>query len=312
MSVSSIAAFGSYHGQLKLEENRTEDAAANTPAEQEQSKSSESLAGTGAAAASLSVEALFAVAQVSQQTTTSNSYYEQFYPSYEGLSITNLAAAIKDPGSEVFSQNRSLADVAEAARASMDARLEQMHASGVFGQDSHADRNATFGELDRRALFAVSSNEGGLFTQSEQEQARWLMQQQQALAMGYYWGPISLKSEFLNNHDHLDAIKLSIQFLDQVSADEKTSVMWAYSRAGDEHVYDLLIAESDEERENFTSDSPAVQLIKAALDARLETQEPILGVIVNDDDLKNQPWFEKYADRLDRVLEQNRMHFGVS
>ena len=114
-------------------------------------------------------------------------YYEQFLPTYEGFSAANIAEGISNPGVETFSSGKKFDQVAIAARASLDnnyARLASIGKPYVAATAQAIDRNSLVGELDRRAQYAIASNEGGLFTEDEQTTARGKLSQQTSLAMG--------------------------------------------------------------------------------------------------------------------------------
>lgn len=98
-------------------------------------------------------------------------YYAQFMPTRAGFSSSNLASAVIDPSAEPFSAGRTLPEVAAAARANITAKYEAMTAGGrSFDVNSWegVDWYSAIGDMDRRALYAVSSNQGGLFTKEEQ------------------------------------------------------------------------------------------------------------------------------------------------
>lgn len=242
------------------------------------------------------------------------SYYEQFIPVREGFSSANLAAGITDPAAQPFSQNRPFAEVAEAARAHMDSVYTQMRESGEPYQTSTPsgrDRNTLLGELDRRALWAVASNEGGLFTEQEQRDAADKMRQQQSLAMGLYSGPTAAKGRFIDPYggDNAARMKAGVEFMDQVTAEEKAmSVEWAFQRAAMQSAYEDITTRRGETPEDLSSGHPLVALILEAL----ENREPgsdgsyMRGNITTREDLLGQTWFTPYGDRLDAAIEASQ------
>jgi hypothetical protein len=126
------------------------------------------------------------------------------WPVRAGYSGENLIRGARDPADQFFSQGRTFVEVAQAARQSLDARLAAMKADPANGQVNLAGDNnpanrapnaaatgsymtdtfTAFGDLDRRALFAVASNEGGLFTDDEASAAHYTMIWQANLASG--------------------------------------------------------------------------------------------------------------------------------
>jgi|GEM_PF-1120660 len=247
------------------------------------------------------------------------SYYEQFRPTREGFSSRNLAQGIVDPGAQPFSQNRSFEEVAQAARENMDSKYQQMRDSGEpYGTDNFEGKEwySLMGDLDRRALYAVASNEGGSFSKEEQDIARNIMLGQQGMAMGLYNGPTRLAGEFTallptSNADHLRNYKAGIQFLDQVSIEEKAmSVEWAYQRGSLQYSYELMARGEGVTPQNFDIDHPLVNLILGALETSSGFSRD--ADVSSKEELLDEPWFEGYGDRLDNVMAQVRDVYGLS
>jgi len=246
--------------------------------------------------------------------TTSSSYYEQFMPTYEGFSAANIAAGVSAPNVDTFSAGKDFDQVAKDARASLDKNYERLESIGKpFNASSSqaVDRSSLLGELDRRALYAVVSNEGGLFTKDEQDVARNKMSQQVSLAMGMYSGPISEEDKFIDPFmgDKAQKYKAGIQFLDQVSNEEKgSSITFAHQRASLQKMYENVVTEQGGTPEDLTSDNSLVNLILEAMnsaDGDLKRGQTF-GSITNLDDLKRQPWFEPFADRLDNIIDKTK------
>ena len=321
MSVSSITGYNSSLGHSKPADVEAEQSQApaksrtDTADKQGQGQPSASEAVT----VSISAEALLALSKSKENTSVVPSYYEQFFPTREGFSAHNLAAAVEDPGAQPFSQNRAFAEVAEAARANLDGKYQQMRDSGQpFDKDSFegVDWSSLFGELDRRALYAVASNEGGLFSEDEQDIAKSFMGNQQGLAMGAYAGPQSVRGNYSHPGmlDHAQSMKSGIQFRDAVSNEEKASSFeWAEQRAVMQWSYENEMAERGEMPEEIDTEHPLVKLIKAAY----ETWEHRPGVmgngnIRNEEDLRAQPWFKGFEGQLDSAIAKTRELYGVS
>ena len=173
----------------------------------------------------------------------STQYYEQFMPTYEGFSAATIAEGISNPGVDAFSAGKSFDQVAIDARASLDNNYERLESIGkpyIAASAQSIDRNSLVGELDRRAQYAVASNEGGLFTKDEQLSASAKLTQQTSLAMGLYSGPTSEKEKFIDPFmgDNAQKFKAGMQFLDQVSKEEKAgSIEYAYQRASLQRSY---------------------------------------------------------------------------
>ncbi|MBV1879132.1 MAG: hypothetical protein KUG79_15935 [Pseudomonadales bacterium] len=243
---------------------------------------------------------------------TSTEYYLQFMPTYEGFSAANLAAGVLDPSLETFSLGKDFNQVTTDARASLDKNYEKLEAIGkpyVIGSTPPIVANSLYGELDRRALYAVSSNEGGLFTDHEQKIARNRMSQQQGLAMGLYSGPTSEKSKFVDpfRSEHDQQFKAGIIFLDGVSNEENAgSIEFAFQRAGLQEAYERLSVEKGNTPEDVNIDHPLVNLILAARSSVNSDYQlgPTEGPIRSADDLKRQSWFRGFEGLLENAIQK--------
>ena len=180
-----------------------------------------------------------AAKSIAAQTAGSSAkkgYYEQLMPTRAGFSSANLALGITKPGAEPFSKGKTLAQVADAARAELD---KQYSAMGVSGQpfDPNSpdgqDGYSLMGNLDRRALLAIANNQGGKFSKQEQQIATSIMQQQQSLASGQFSGPSSMQDSWVDIYANDPAARqqASLHWLDQVSDDEKKTMGWVSARA---------------------------------------------------------------------------------
>jgi len=157
----------------------------------------------------------------------------------------------------------------------VDAQYDAMKASGKpFDPDAYEGRdwNPVRGDLDRRSLYAISSNTGGLFSEEEQTRARDMMLQQQSLATGLYTGPTRLEDTHVNPYqgDRAGQAKASIKFLDQVSDEEKASLNWSMDRASAQTAFEAAHRNTRkelEELEKLNNETPLARLIKAATDS---------------------------------------------
>lgn len=254
----------------------------------------------------LSDEAKNALKAATSATGLSDaSFYEKFYPAREGFSSVNLAAAVADPSAQPYSQNRAFSDVAASARETLDTKYQQMMASGeTYGsiQSEGRDRNAAFGEFDRRALYAIASNEGGHFSMDEQNAAKSIMSQQQGNAMGFGSGPTRVAEQHVNPFlgDKAASFKAMNSFLDNVSAEEQaTSVDWAQQRAVGQKIYEEYSREQGEEPEAFSSDNALLNLFREALNNW------------NADEARFNDHFSRYEDRVDGAIAANKTLFAL-
>ncbi len=244
----------------------------------------------------------------------SPSYYEQFMPTYDGFTAANIALGVKEPGRDTFSAGKDFSQVAIDARASMDNNYERLESIGKSYPPNNApaeSRNSLLGELDRRALYAVASNQGEMFTKDEQAIARNKMNQQQGLAMGLYSGPTSEKDQFSDPFvgNMASKFKAGIEFLDAVGNEEKgTSFEYAHQRAGVQKAYESASIKNGEIPEDFMSDSPLIMLLYEAMDAaeKFGSKSITEGQILNAEDIRKQSWFSGYENRLDDSINATR------
>lgn len=151
-----------------------------------------------------------------------------FFPVRAGMNADALVLGVSAPGAVSSSKDKTFAEVAADARKRMDEKYAQMTASGKPFTGSAEDRNALMGDLDRRSLNAVATNEGGKFTEQEQASAQDLMRQQARLATGYYSGPAdqekNWKDPFAN--DPFGRARAALDFMDNMSPEEKATPEW--------------------------------------------------------------------------------------
>lgn len=191
----------------------------------------------------------------SAKSYLSSMQYAKFMPTRDGFSSNNIAIGVSDPSAEPFSQKRNITEVAKAARESLNSKYEAMKQSGKpFDYNSYEGKDwySAFGDLDRRALFAIRSNQGGQFTKEEQDIAQSIMSIQEGLAMGLYSGPTSLAGDFADKFAGNDVahFKAYENYLDNVSEDEKSSGDWILARDGAKRGYESVIGNEKYRREH--------------------------------------------------------------
>lgn len=151
-----------------------------------------------------------------------------FFPVRSGMNADALVLGASKPGAVSSSKDKTFAEVATDARKRMDEKHALMKASGKPYTGSDEDRNALMGDLDRRSLNAVATNQGGTFSAEEQASAQALMRQQARLATGYYSGPAdqekNWKDPFLN--DPYGRASAALDFMDNMSPEEKATPEW--------------------------------------------------------------------------------------
>lgn len=159
--------------------------------------------------------------QLSQASSTAITQF----PGRPGFSTAALALAATNTDLTGSSKGLSFAEVASDARARMDDKYAQMQASGTpYNANSNQGRDtySLLGDLDRRSLYAVSSNKDGLFSEAEQMAATAAMARQHGIAMGLYEGGAAFTA------DPARAFKAGLDFLNNVSAEEKGSAEWLH------------------------------------------------------------------------------------
>ena len=155
-----------------------------------------------------------------------------YFPVRPGMNADALVLGVANPGAVSSSKDKTFSEVAADARKRMDEKYALMKDSGTPYAGSDADRNGLMGDLDRRSLNAVATNEGGLFTAEEQASAQALMRQQGRLATGYYSGPAdqqkNWKDPFAN--DPYGRAKAALDFMNNMSPEEKAKPEWLAQR----------------------------------------------------------------------------------
>jgi hypothetical protein len=164
----------------------------------------------------------------------SNSYFSRFFPGREGMDTEAILNGLLHPGSTSSSQGKTFSETAQDARKRMDEKYEKMKSGAPFDSKNLRDVYSLLGDLDRRSLFAVSSNEQGLFTKEEQAAAAYVMRQQQSMATGIYSGLPDLESDFNDpfKNDITGRIKAGLDFLKSLSEEEKQSSYWQKQWSG--------------------------------------------------------------------------------
>jgi len=199
--------------------------------------------------------------------------FEIYMPVRPGFAANNLAVAITDPTAEPFSSGKTKSEIVDAARKAIDARHIKMADSGQpFRPKSNeaVDWYTVFGDLDRRALNAVRTDETGFFSSEEKEIAQSIMVQQQSLAMGLYHGPTRLAGTFagkdgIDPSDHMAVGKAGALWLDQVSLDEKTtSSEWMEQRAAAQYLYENGAEQTGVKAEDLSSGYKFVDMLLQA------------------------------------------------
>ncbi|KTS13216.1 hypothetical protein NS228_26925 [Methylobacterium indicum] len=186
--------------------------------------------------------------------------------SSSAAAVVELSSAAK-AAIRTTSAVKDFATVAKEARATMDdwyAKAGEKDSPSMVG----AKVQEMFSSLDRRSLYAIKSNEGGKFSALEQDRARTEMMTRLSNDTGMAdLGKIDFKSNSI-------IYKKAVTYLDNVSAEEKTSFEWAKDRAVLQSDYEATSRAAGEEPEKLDSPNPLVKLLKAAVDSLTDLGDP--------------------------------------
>jgi hypothetical protein len=286
----------------------------------------------------LSAAATAALAATSSTAASQAAYYAQFFPTRSGTSAS-FGENVLDPAATTISTGLSASGIAQAARASMDAEYTSMEAGGKpFDYDSAngTDWYTLMSGLDRTALAAVSSNQGGLFSTKEQGMAQYIMLQQEQLATGNYSGSMDLESKFIpapaggqgysidssdatvsNRSNVTYASTASSEnlsaYLDKAGSYEKSTIGWAFSRASVQTAYEEEMGAANQPVDSkYVSALTIVRmlsdLMKNAQKAHVSSNSSILNVT----DLFNETWAKEHEAAIQAALTTTRKELGFS
>ncbi len=216
-----------------------------------------------------------------------------------GTPATTAAAPAADL-SQAGPVKKDFATVAKDARSTLDA-VYQQRGKGTDIHTTGKEWGAIFAGMDRRSLYAVSSNAGGHFSQDEQRGAAEAMEQQFQRARGI--DPFNPATVPNTASGMAAAAKAGIKFLDSVSDEEKQSVTWAANRSMGQAFYEAVSQGAGEEPENLDSDNPLVKVLKAAMtSARGDpARDRTEGRMDTLEGLKNQPWAKGLEAQIDQA-----------
>lgn len=167
-------------------------------------------------------------------STTSTRYsnaianFSVYFPARPGMAADALVLGVSQPGAVSSSKGKTFSEVAFDTRARLDDKYALMKSTGKPYDGSDTDRNSLLGDLDRRSLYAVATNQGGQFSAEEQLAAKGLMRQQERLATGYYSGPEDQQKNFTDPYanDPVGRARAALAFLDSMSPEEKAAPGW--------------------------------------------------------------------------------------
>jgi hypothetical protein len=211
-SSAALAAYASSAARKTATDSTTANNAVNQTDSNEPSSSTDSVS----------------LSSTSTNYSSSIANYSSYFPVRSGMAADALVLGVSQPGAVSSSKDKTFADVATDARKRLDEKYALMKNSGAPYNGSDTDRNSLMGDLDRRSLYAVATNEGGQFSSDEQTAAKGLMRQQERLATGYYSGPADQQKYFTDPYanDPVGRAKAALSFLENMSTEEKAAPEW--------------------------------------------------------------------------------------
>jgi hypothetical protein len=217
-------------------------------------------------------------------------------PDSDAIAAAKAAAA--NSGSYSFSA------VAQSARTVLDSSEQQLgHAPDMHTNGKQWDQ--IFGDMDRRSLYAVASNQGNQFTVAEQQVAQNKMDAQFTAAMGN----ASTGSEA----DDMQAFGRGIAFLQSASTEEKQSVRWAAGMASAKTSYNDFASDLGQPPDNDTYSDPLLKVIMAAMKSAQSdpSKDRTIGQSDTLAEIKSQPWAQGFGDQIDAAYAASRPQGGL-
>ena len=236
--------------------------------------------------------------QTANNTTTANANSQSASstaPAGTSSSTTSAAATAAALAAAKNSASYPFATVGQNARTTLDVGLAQ------YGQTPGSQTTAQqwtqiFGGMDRRSLFAVSSNQGGQFTPQEQQVAQSMMASQLA--------NVGATASSASTQDQLAGYAQKISFLDIVSPEEKQTASWAYSMADAKTSANMINIDSKMPALSSSSSSSLVNVLMGAMsNAQSQASSTInFGTVSNIGQITSQSWAQDYASQIEAAF----------
>lgn len=203
-------------------------------------------------------------------------------------SIADAIAAAAKSGSYDF------ATVGKNARTVLDAGIAS-YGQTPGSQTSDDDWVKIFGGMDRRSLFAVSSNQGGQFSPQEQTVAKQLMDNQVTNA-GDADGAATTGQQ-------IAAYSQRVDYLNNVSAEEKKTPAWAYSMADAQTA--ARMADINARMPQVSGGiSPLLSTLMGAMyNVRSQSSTAVnFGSVNSLADITSQSWAKSYSSQIESAF----------
>jgi hypothetical protein len=205
--------------------------------------------------------------------------------------IKTVADAIKAAAN---SASFDFATVGQNARTVLDAGIAA-YGQPPSDQTSDKDWVKIFGGMDRRSLYAVSSNQGGQFSPQEQKIAKTIMDAQLA--------NVSDVDSSASTSQQIAGYSQKASFLNNVSAEEKKSASWAYSMADAQTA--ARMADINSKMPQISGGvSPLLNTLMGAMyNVRNQTPGTVdFGTVNSLSDITSQPWARNYASQIEQAF----------
>ena len=150
--------------------------------------------------------------------------------------------------------------------------------------------------MDRRSLYAVASNEGGQFSKLEQQTASSMMTTQLTT-----FNSSSPESD----SERLAGIGNYINFLQNVSPEEKASPLWAVDMASGKTAYNDYASDLGQPQQTAAGTNSLVEVLMAAMKSAKSdpSKDMTVGQENTLDGIKSQPWAQGYESQIDTAYQ---------
>jgi hypothetical protein len=222
-------------------------------------------------------------------TDTTSSSTTSSAASTSSASLKDILAAAQNSASLPF------AAVGQNARTVLDAGISS-YGQAPTDNTSADDWTTIFGGMDRRSLFAVASNQGGQFSSLEQNAAKALMSQQVTDA-GTVDSSASVQSQLAGYAGRID-------FLNNVSPEEKQTATWAYSLAAAKTNANMIDFDSRMPQTDSSTSSPLVSVLMGAMNnAQTQAGATVdFGSVDSLSQITSQSWARDYASQIESAF----------
>jgi hypothetical protein len=188
------------------------------------------------------------------------------------------------------SASYDFATVGQNARTVLNAGISA-YGQTPDSQTSQQDWVTIFGGMDRRSLFAVSSNQGGQFSPLEQQEAKQLMDNQLANAAGS-----NLSG---STQQQISGYTAQVNLLNNASPEEKQTATWAYSMADAQTGARMADMDARMPQASGGNASLLNVMMSAMYNTRSQSSSPVTFPSVNSlSEITSQSWAQNYAAQI--------------